>query len=66
MKSFNVVLDQLSVADTEDGPLLLKGTRLVIPVELVSKVIESANQSHQGIVKIKGRHREIVVNKWTN
>ena len=58
VKSFKLVLDQLSRADTEDGSLLLEGTKLVIPHELTDRVIEIAHLTHPGIVETKSLIRE--------
>lgn len=60
VKAFKLVLDQLSRADDEDGSLLLKGTKLVIPHELTDRVIEIAHLTHPGIVKTKSLIREKV------
>ena len=50
------VRDALSVQDS----LLLKGNKLVIPNSLQQRVLESAHESHMGIVKTKKLIREKV------
>ena len=42
------------------GQIILRGTRIVIPVELRAQVIAIGHEGHQGIVKMKGRLRECV------
>jgi hypothetical protein len=51
---------QLTKVETEEGEMLLKDTRIVIPKSLAGKVVDIAHQGHQGIVKTKALLREKV------
>lgn len=51
---------QLTRIETEEGEMLLKDTRIVIPHSLTEKIIDIAHQGHQGIVKTKALLREKV------
>ena len=50
---FKAVRNELTVL----GKLVLRGTRLVIPMKLRKQVLDLAHEGHQGIVKIKQRLR---------
>lgn len=51
--SYKVIKDELTVY----GGLVLRGDRIVIPVQLRKKVLDLAHEGHQGIVKTKQRLR---------
>jgi hypothetical protein len=51
---------QLTRIETEEGEMLLKDTRIVIPHSLTEKIIDIAHPGHQGIVKTKALLREKV------
>jgi hypothetical protein len=52
------IQQQLTRIETEEGEMLLKDTRIVIPHSLSEKVVDIAHQGHQGIVKTKALLRE--------
>ena len=54
------VKDQLSVASTQEGIVLLYDTRIVVPYSLQRRVIDLAHEGHQGLVKTKQLLREKV------
>ena len=56
LKLFYKLKDELTVAD--NAPLILRGSRLVLPQSLRKKAIELAHEGHQGIVKTKRLLRE--------
>ena len=58
LKSFAAVHGELTVSD--DGSVILRDNRLVIPAALQGKAIAPAHQGHQGIVKTKKLLREKV------
>ena len=42
---------------TKVGKLVLRGTRIIVPVSLQHKLVQAAHDGHQGIVKTKARLR---------
>ncbi len=58
IKSYHAIRDELTVND--EGNLILRGTRLVIPKALQERIINIAHEGHQGIVKTKALLREKV------
>lgn len=55
-KPFSALTDELCIVDN----ILLRGSRIVIPVSLRRQVLENAHEGHPGIVKIKERLRSKV------
>ena len=51
---------QLTRVDTEEGEILLKDTRIVVPKKLTDRIVNIAHQGHQEIVKTKSLLREKV------
>ena len=43
-----------------DHPVLLRGSRIIIPMSIQKQVIKIAHEGHQGIAKTKARLREAV------
>jgi hypothetical protein len=58
IKSYHAVRDELTISD--DGDLVLRGTRLVIPRSLQDRIMDIAHEGHQGVVKTKALLREKV------
>lgn len=58
LRGYYTVRDELSVHD--EGNLILRGTRLVIPKSLQSRIVDIAHEGHQGVVKTKALMREKV------
>lgn len=42
-----------------DAPLIMRGSRLLVPISLRVKIIHLAHEGHQGIVRTKQRLREL-------
>ena len=59
-QAFTRVRDELTVAPTEGGSVLLHLTRLVIPESLQQKVVNLAHEGHMGMTKTKQLLREKV------
>ena len=57
---FSKVCHELTVVDLDGQKLLLRGTRLVIPLSLQKHVVDLAHAGHLGIVKTKTKLREKV------
>ncbi|XP_037136291.1 uncharacterized protein K02A2.6-like [Syngnathus acus] len=58
LRTFYNIREELTTVD--GGSLVLKGTRLVMPVTLQSRALALAHEGHQGIVKTKQLLREKV------
>ena len=58
IKLYYNVRDELLIANTPDGRILLKSNLIVIPEVLRQAVLEVAHSSHLGIVKTKELLRE--------
>ena len=58
LKLFRKVKDELTVSDKSD--IVLKNSRIVVPMALREKAISLAHEGHQGIVKTKQLLREKV------
>ena len=58
-QSYRNVRSELSMC----GQIVLRDTRIVIPLELHAQILSLAHEGHQGIVKMKSRLRECVW--WT-
>ena len=57
-KCYQQLADELTVLSTEDGNVLLRGTRLCIPRSLQPAVIDLAHEGHQGRNRTKAFLRE--------
>ena len=55
-QSYRNVRSELSMC----GQIVLRDTRIVIPLELRTQILSLAHEGHQGIVKMKSRLRECV------
>ena len=55
-KAFELVSHELACI----GQVVLRGTRIVVPRKLRKRVLDSAHEGHQGIVKTKERLRSNV------
>ena len=51
LKKFRQISGELTVSLSDD--IILRGTRIVIPVSLEQRVLQLAHEGHQGIVKTK-------------
>ncbi|XP_061759305.1 uncharacterized protein K02A2.6-like [Nerophis ophidion] len=58
LKAFHNVREELAVLD--DGSLILRGNRLVLPQTLQTRALALAHEGHQGVVKTKQLLREKV------
>ena len=58
VKDFRKVKDELSVDHT--NKVILRGTRIVIPEELQSKIVKLSHEGHPGIARFKALLREHV------
>lgn len=55
-KTFELVSHELACI----GQVVLRGTRIVVPIKLRRRVLDLAHEGHQGIVKTKERLRSKV------
>ena len=51
LKLFSRIKDELTVS--EDSSVILRGSRLIIPMALRQQALGVAHEGHQGLVKIK-------------
>ena len=58
LKQFKLIKDDLTI--DYDNNVLLRGTRIVIPISLTKRVIQIAHEGHQGQAKTKSLLREHV------
>ncbi len=58
LKQFKLIKDDLAM--DYDNNVLLRGTRIVIPISLTKRVIQIAHEGHQGQAKTKSLLREHV------
>ena len=56
LQSYRNVRSELSMC----GQIVLRETRIVVPLELRAQILSLAHEGHQGIVKMKSRLRECV------
>jgi transposase InsO family protein len=59
-RQFVRIKDELSVASTPEGCVLMRNTQLVLPTALQQRAIDIAHEGHQGIVKTKQLLRQKV------
>ena len=57
-KCYKQLADELSVVSSDNGFMLLRGTRLCIPASLQKKIIDLAHEGHQGRNRTKTLLRE--------
>ena len=60
LHAYRAVRSELSSAETDNGFLILRGNRIVLPRVAYSRVVRIAHQRHPGVRATKHRPREVV------